>query len=66
MIVISQEVIFFFDDSGVLHKNEKSGYFVYAGWVFTNRNDLNSARRKYINAVKKLKNSLRISGENSR
>ena len=32
---IVQEVIFFFDDSGVLHKNEPSGYFVYAGYVFT-------------------------------
>lgn len=63
VIVISQEVIFFFDDSGVLHKNEKSRYFVYAGWVFTNRNDLNSAKRKYINAVKKLKNSLNRSDE---
>lgn len=58
MIGISQEVIFFFDDSGVLHKHEPSGYFVYAGYVFTNRQELDIAKRKYINANKKLKKKL--------
>ena len=58
MIRISQEVFFFFDDSGVLHKNEPSGYFVYAGYVFTDRKELESAKRKYINANKSLKKSL--------
>lgn len=58
VIIISQEVIFFFDDSGVLHRNDPSGYFVYAGYVFTNREDLESARRKYINANKQLKRAL--------
>lgn len=58
MIVIAQEVIFFFDDSGVLHKNELSGYFVYAGYVFADRKDLDIARHKYINANKKLKKAL--------
>ena len=55
---IVQEVIFFFDDSGVLHKNEPSGYFVYAGYVFTDRNTLDVAKRKYINANRKLKKAL--------
>lgn len=54
---------FFFDDSGVLHKNELSGYFVYAGYVFTNRNELDSAKRKYIHANKMLKNALCVSTE---
>lgn len=58
MIPISQEVIFFFDDSGVLHKNEPSGYFVYAGYVFTDRKELETARRKYIHSNKALKDSL--------
>lgn len=58
MIEISQEVIFFFDDSGVLHKHEPSGYFVYAGYVFTNRQELEIAKRRYINANKKLKQAL--------
>ena len=53
-----QEVIFFFDDSGVLTKKEPSGYFVYAGYVFTSRDTLNSARRKYIHANKALKKAL--------
>ena len=30
-----QKVFFSFDDSGILHIKEKSGYFVYAGYVFT-------------------------------
>lgn len=58
-----QEVIFFFDDSGVLHKNANHRYFVYAGYVFTSRDELNNARRKYINANKKLKASLGRSDE---
>lgn len=53
-----QEVIFFFDDSGVLTKKEPSGYFVYAGYVFTSCDTLNSARRKYIHANKALKKAL--------
>ena len=53
-----QEVIFFFDDSGVLHRNEPSGYFVYAGYVFTDRTELESAKRKYIHANKEIKRSL--------
>lgn len=58
MVIISQEVFFFFDDSGVLHKNEPSGYFVYAGYVFTDREELEAAKRKYIHANKKLKKAL--------
>lgn len=53
-----QEVFFFFDDSGVFHKNEPSGYFVYAGYVFTDRKTIEDAKRKYINANKKIKNKL--------
>lgn len=53
-----QEVFFFFDDSGVFHKNAPGGYFVYAGYVFTSREELNDARRKYIHANKKLKKAL--------
>lgn len=58
MIIISQEVIFFFDDSGILHKSNTVGVFVYAGYVFTDRSALQSAKRKYINANKKLKEAL--------
>lgn len=53
-----QEVIFFFDDSGVFHKNARGNHFVYAGYVFTSRDELNDARRKYIHANKELKKAL--------
>lgn len=52
-----QEVFFFFDDSGVLHKKESSGFFVYAGFVFTEREELENAKRKYIHCVKNIKAS---------
>lgn len=55
---MGQTVYFFFDDSGVLHPNEESGYFVYGGYVFISREELDSAKRKYINANKKLRETL--------
>lgn len=58
MVIINQSVYFFFDDSGVLHRKESSGFFVYAGFVFTSREDLDNAKRKYINANKKIKATL--------
>ena len=53
-----QEVIFFFDDSGTLHRNERSGYFVYAGFVFTDRLSVEEAKRKYIHANRAIKKVL--------
>lgn len=50
-----KDIYFFFDDSGVLHRNEASGYFVYAGYVFTDRHTLETAKRKYIHANKEIK-----------
>ena len=38
-------------------------FFVYAGYVFTNREELESAKRKYIHANKQLKQSLRRNDE---
>ena len=58
-----QEVFFYFDDSGVLHKNEKSGYFVYAGYVFAGKKELEDARHKYICANKKLREATGLEGE---
>lgn len=58
-----QTVYFFFDDSGVLHANERSGYFVYGGYVFLSRSDLDIAKRKYINANKKIKAATGFTGE---
>ena len=62
-MVTIQKVFFFFDDSGVLHQKEKSGYFVYGGFVFTSREELDKAKHKYINANKKLKEELHRNDE---
>ena len=58
-----QTVYFFFDDSGVLHKNEGSGYFVYAGFVFTSKHELDCAKRKYIHANRMIRKALDFDGE---
>lgn len=63
MSAISKSVYFFFDDSGVFHRSEPSGFFVYAGFVFTSREELETAKRKYINANKKLKKALGVDYE---
>jgi len=47
----------------VLHKNEKSGYFVYAGNVFIGKEAKDNAYRKYKATVQKLKKDLHMSGE---
>ena len=63
VFIISRTIYFFFDDSGILHTTEQSGYFVYAGYVFLSRKDLDNAKRKYINANKKIKKSSGMTGE---
>ncbi len=60
---ISKSVYFFFDDSGILHPTESSGYFVYAGYVFLSREELDRAKREYIHANKLIKNSTGMTGE---
>lgn len=58
-----KDVFFFFDDSGVLTNNEPSGYFVYAGYVFTSDEERTAAKHKYIRANKELKKELNIQEE---
>lgn len=58
MIFIQQNAYFYFDDSGVLHKNEASGIFLYAGFVFLSREDISAAKRKYVKAHKPIKEAL--------
>ncbi|MFR3239216.1 MAG: DUF3800 domain-containing protein [Acutalibacter sp.] len=55
MITITQSVYFFFDDSGVLSQHEKIKTFVYAGYVFLSSEEKEVAKRKYINANRKIK-----------
>lgn len=42
-----QTITIYVDDSGVLHTNEESGYFVYAGYVFLNRDSRERKTREY-------------------
>lgn len=58
-----QTVYFYFDDSGTFHRNEPSGYFLYAGYVFCNANDRDIAKRKYINANKQIRKATEQPGE---
>ena len=58
-----QELYFFFDDSGVLHKNNPVQKFVYAGYVFTSREELDNAKRKYRSLVKNIQKALGTTDE---
>ena len=60
---MGQKIYFFFDDSGVLHKNHPIHYFVYAGFVFENKETKNGASRKYRNAVKKIRTTTKREDE---
>lgn len=56
-----QQIYFYIDDSGVLHKNER--YFVYAGYVFLDAKERNVAYVKYKSLSNKIRDSLGIKGE---
>lgn len=53
-----QTLYFYIDDSGTLHKNERSGLFVYAGYLFLKRLHRDNAQRRYRAAVKTLQSRL--------
>lgn len=50
-----QDIFIYLDDSGHLHRNEKCGWFVYAGYIFAGAEEKENAKRQYINANKKIK-----------
>lgn len=58
-----QNLFFFFDDSGTLHISNDIGKFVYAGFVFTSRKDIDSARVRYTNLVKQIQKTLKTTRE---
>ena len=58
-----QNIFFFFDDSGTLHISNDVSKFVYAGYVFTSRKDIDSARVRYTNLVKQIQKALKTSRE---
>lgn len=55
-----QNLYFFVDDSGVLHKNEPSGVFVYGGYVFSEREMLERKKREYKGLAKRICKELNI------
>ncbi|RBT56138.1 DUF3800 domain-containing protein [Enterococcus hirae] len=58
-----QKVYFYFDDSGVLHKNDPNRYFVYAGLFFLDNNSKDKFKRKYFSINKEIKKHLGLEGE---
>jgi hypothetical protein len=51
---MSQEIFIYLDDSGVLHRNSKEQFFVYAGYIFLSKKDKDRALAKYRHAAKVL------------
>lgn len=49
-----QTITFYVDDSGVLHTNESSGYFVYGGYVFLDRKHREKKTRQYKSLARKI------------
>lgn len=58
-----QKVYFYFDDSGVLHKNAKNKYFVYAGLDFLSVASKDNFKRYYCDVRNQIKTHLGIEGE---
>lgn len=56
-----QQLYFYIDDSGVLHKNER--YFIYAGYVFLNAKQKDIAYWRYKRLSDKIRSSLGSNGE---
>lgn len=58
-----KQIYFFLDDSGTLHRNENSGFFVYAGYVFVGNTDKENAKRQYRKLCKDIKDVNEYPGE---
>lgn len=53
-----QSLYFYFDDSGVLHTTSQVKTFIYAGYVFTSRQGVDRAKRRYKKSVKNIQLTL--------
>ena len=58
-----KQIYFFLDDSGTLHRNENSGFFVYAGYVFVGNNTKENAKRQYRKLCEDIKDVNEYPGE---
>lgn len=54
ILIMSQEVFIYLDDSGTLHDRSEGQYFVYAGYFFLSKKEKDAALAKYRSAVKKV------------
>ena len=58
-----QTIYFYFDDSGVLHPTNTSNRFVYAGYFFFSKDEVDNARRKYRTLVRQIQTKLKTKDE---
>lgn len=55
-----QTIRFYADDSGNLHRNERSGHFVYGGYVFTDKGFMDQKHREYRSLAESICEKLNI------
>ncbi|MDY2987982.1 MAG: DUF3800 domain-containing protein [Peptoniphilus sp.] len=58
-----QEIFIFVDDSGTLHKNSNNDYFIYAGYLFLDKDKKEDAKRQYKSLNRRIANELQRNDE---
>lgn len=58
-----KNIYFYVDDSGVLHRNARNEYFIYAGYCFLGKEHREDAHRKYRTLSDKIKRGLHLHTE---
>lgn len=58
-----KNVYFYVDDSGVLHRNARNEYFIYAGYCFLGKDHRDEAHRKYRTLSDNIKRGLKFHDE---
>lgn len=58
-----KNIYFYVDDSGVLHRNARNEYFIYAGYCFLGKDHREDAHRKYRTLSDKIKRGLHLHTE---
>lgn len=58
-----KNIYFYVDDSGVLHRNARNEYFIYAGYCFLGKEHREDAHRKYRTLSDNIKKGLNLHAE---
>lgn len=58
-----KNIYFYVDDSGVLHRNARNEYFIYAGYCFLGKDHREGAHRKYRTLSDEIKRGLHLHTE---